>query len=62
MIVDVRICLECAAKLRAILAQQGEETMAAAVGPTLQACPVCKDRLPPGKCITRLKPFDGRPS
>lgn len=57
MLVNLELCQECAAKLREVLRTQGEQKMAEAVGPTLQACPTCRRQLPQreGTMVTRLK-------
>jgi hypothetical protein len=57
MLVKYEPCEACAEILRRILARSGEEAMCAAVGPTIECCPRCRNQIPkrPGKLVTRLK-------
>lgn len=55
------VCEACAAKLRAVLAAQGEKAMARAIAGVL--CPACLSKIPgyqPGQWL--VSTFKGRPS
>jgi hypothetical protein len=58
MLVRVNLCKSCAATLKAVKDEKGEDAMAMAVAPTLQNCFTCREQLPkPWVFTTRLK-FD----
>ena len=59
MLIKVELCAACAEKLRVIVAERGEESMARAVGPIISKCATCRPQLPGyklGKVLnTKLK-------
>ena len=58
VLLKVEPCDKCAVILRRVLKRSGEAAMCAAVGPTMECCPECRQQLPqrPGRLVTRKKP------
>ena len=57
MPIKVELCAECAAKLRTIVAERGEEEMGRAAVPILAKCATCREQLPRlklGNAVSRL--------
>jgi hypothetical protein len=46
MQIKIELCEACAAKLRVLVAERGQEAMARAVGPLIAKCAQCRPQLP----------------